>query len=235
MSINKYDSAGFANRLREKFPTLYGSTVWTDDEINENWIQSHPEDIAHLSQEAQNKYLDYDVASGHYAYKHTATQAVMDDSYTDTPSAFIARIVHGLKQFPAMMLEGALGAPNSLRESIRWYDEQVRKGSLKGGSQLGVGSKFIRDEPYRYEPSATDSHTLSSYLSDYAPVEENDTSKYISNIAKELNINPDTRLSEVDVQDLKGAIAKYEGFFREPQMVEDPSRPGEEWATLQKL
>jgi|21_taG_2_1085346.scaffolds.fasta_scaffold00114_14 hypothetical protein len=149
MSVNKYDSEGFAARLREHFPTLYGSTQWTDDEINENWIQSHPEDIAHLSQEAQNKYLDYDVASGNYGYKHTATQAIMDDSYDDTAYAFANRIVHGMKQFPSMMVEGALGIPNSTRQWIKSYDEAVKSGLLKRGSQLGVGSKFIRDEPYR--------------------------------------------------------------------------------------
>ena len=149
MSVNKYDSAGFAARLRENFPTLYGSTQWTDDEINENWIQSHPEDIAHLSQEAQDKYLDYDVASGNYAYKNTATQAIMDDSYDPTIIGDLTRVVHGMKQFPSMMLEGTLGIPNSVRQWVKSYDGAVKEGLLKGGSQLGVGSKFIRDEPYR--------------------------------------------------------------------------------------
>ena len=96
MSINKYNSSRFASRLREKFPTLYGSGELSDDEINESWLRSHPEHIAHLTQEAQNQYLSYDIDSGRYGFKGEATQQIMKEAYNPTAIGDATRLIYNI-------------------------------------------------------------------------------------------------------------------------------------------
>ncbi len=117
----------------------------------------------------------------------------------------------GVQTKPVVMIPGkTLAAQNSNPGNLRLAGQPGATQGAGGFAKFQnptAGYLALRDQ---IALDATRGHTLASFISKYAPPSENNTNTYIQQAARALGINPNTKLSQVNVDKVAAFMAKKE-------------------------